>query len=172
MDKMKEYDIEFIKLKLGEHHFEYHLDDNFFKAFNSSLSAEDIKVDLLFTKSNTMFTLVFEVSGKVGLECDRCLSPIQLPIRDQHTVIVKVTEFPMESEDDLIYIGTHEYKINIAQHLYDFVCLSIPIKKTCSDVGKVCDPTVTSNITSVIDIENGDDIPERDTDENEDEDEE
>jgi hypothetical protein len=45
--------------------------------------------------------------------------------------------------------------------------LSIPIKKTCSDVGKVCDPAVTSNITSMIDVDNGDFIPDRDTDEEE-----
>ncbi len=169
MDKLREYDIEFIKLKLGDHSFEYHLDDSFFKAFNSSLSTDDIKVDLIFRKSNTMFTLEFDYSGKVGLECDRCLSPIQLPISGKHTVLVKIKEYAMESEDDLIYIGTHDYKINIAQHMYDFVALSIPIKKTCTDVGKVCDPAVTSNITSIIDVENGDFIPDRDTDEEEEE---
>ncbi|MCC6817584.1 MAG: hypothetical protein IT245_01655 [Bacteroidia bacterium] len=46
--------------------------------------------------------------------------------------------------------------------------MSIPIKKTCSDIGKICDPSVTSNITSIIDVENGDLLPERDTDEEED----
>lgn len=167
MEKMRDYDIEFIKLKLGEHKFEYHLNSEFFKAFNSSLSAEDIQVDLLFQKSNNMFTLTFELKGKVETDCDRCLSPIQLPIESEHTVIVKVTEYPIESEDDLIYIGAHEYKINIAQHLYDFVNLSLPIKKTCSDVGKTCDPSVTANITSTIDVDNGDSMPERDTDEDE-----
>ncbi len=169
MDLLKEYDIEFIKLKLGDHKFEYHLTDQFFKAFNSSLSTKDIKVDLLFQKSNTMFTLVFELDGKLGLECDRCLSDIDLPIRNKHTVLVKITDHPMENEDDLIYIGSHEYKLNIAQHLYDFVNLSIPIKKTCSDVGKTCDPAMTKNITSIIDVENGDHIPDRDSDEEEEE---
>lgn len=164
MGVLKEYDIEFIKLKLGDHSFEYHLDRSFFEAFNSSLSSQDIKVDLTFRKSDTMFTMVFELQGNVDVECDRCLSPVSLPIKGKHTVLVKITDHPMENEDDLIYIGSHEYKLNIAQHLYDFVCLAIPIKKTCHDVGMTCDPAVTSNITSMIDVDNGDEIPERDTD--------
>ena len=171
MDAMKEYNIEFVKLTLGDHKFEYHLTDEFFKAFNSSLLSEDIHVSLLFQKSATMFTLVFELKGKLGLECDRCLSHMALPVKGKHTVLVKITDYPMENEDDLIYLGSHEYKLNIAQHLYDFVCLAVPIKKTCEDVGKTCDPLMTSNITSIIDIENGDRLPDRDSDEEDEEEE-
>lgn len=165
MEVLRDYDIEFIKLKLGDHKFEYHLDESFFKAFKSSLSAEDIQVNLLFHKAEMMFTLTFEFSGKVSTECDRCLTAIHLPVKGKHIVLVKITEYPMENEDDLLYISPGDYKLNIAQHLYDFVSLSLPIKKTCQDVGKTCDETVTKNITSMIDVELGDRLPDRDSDE-------
>jgi uncharacterized metal-binding protein YceD (DUF177 family) len=168
MGAFRDYDIEFIKLKEGEHRFEYQLTDSFFKAFNSSLSTQDIRVDLLFTKSGSMFTLDFEINGHVEVDCDRCLTRISLPISDQHRVLVKLTEYPMESEDDLVYISSHDYKLNIAQHIFDFVNVSIPIKNTCADVGLVCDPAVTQKITSTIDVDVAEfDIPERDTDDEE-----
>lgn len=171
MDVLREYDIEFIKLKEGQHRFEYHITDAFFKAFDSSLSAQEMQVTVLFTKSGSMFTLDFEINGKVELDCDRCLTTISLPLKDKNTVLVKVTEHPLESGDDLIYLSTHDYKLNVAQHVYDFILLSIPIKKTCSDIGRICDPSVTEKINSVIDVETiANDIPERDSDDEEEED--
>jgi uncharacterized protein len=169
MGAFREYDIEFIKLKEGEHQFEYHLTDEFFKAFNSSLSTQDISVHLLFIKSGSMFTLNFSIEGMVEVDCDRCLTRISIPVHNENKVLVKTTEYPMESEDDLIYISSSDYKLNIAQHIFDFVNVSIPIKNTCSDVGLVCDPTVTEKITSLIDVHvaEDDDMPERDTDDEE-----
>ncbi len=170
MDVLREYDIEFIKLKEGEHQFEYHLTEAFFKAFNSSLSTQDIRVDLLFSKSVSTFTLDFEIEGNVDVDCDRCLTRISLPIHDEHKVLVKQTEYALESSDDLVYISSHDYKLNVAQHIFDFVNVSIPIKNTCSDVGLVCDPSVTGKITSMIDVDVEEyDMPERDTDELEEE---
>lgn len=170
MDVLKDYDIEFIKLKLGDHEFEYHLDEPFFEAFKSSLSAKDIHVKLLFHKAENMFTLNFRYSGNVLTECDRCLSSLELPVSGEERIIVKITDYPQENEDDLIYLSHGDYKINIAQHLYDFVYLSLPIKKTCEDVGKECDETVTRNITSMIDVDLGDEVhPDRETDEDEEE---
>ena len=169
MDVLRDFDIEFIKLQEGKHQFEYHLTDAFFERFNSSLSARDIRINLLFTKSSSMFTLDFDIEGIVIVDCDRCLTSINLPIHGKHTVLVKLTEHQLENEDDLIYISPHDYKLNIAQHLYDFVLISIPIKNTCQDVGLVCDSSVTAKITSMIDVDlpDSEDLPERDTDEEE-----
>lgn len=172
MQSLKEYEIEFIKLKLGDHQFEYHLDADFFKAFNSSLSTNDVTVKLLFHKSETMFTLTFDFWGKLTTECDRCLSELELPVSGKSTLLVKITEYPLENEDDMIYISSSDYKLNVAQHIYDYVSLSVPIKKTCEDVGKKCDETVTAKITSMIDVEMGDRLPDRDTDDTEEEEEE
>jgi uncharacterized metal-binding protein YceD (DUF177 family) len=150
---LRAFDIEFVKLNFGEHRFDFPINDDFFKAFDSSLKAEDLKLDLNFTKAANTFTLVFSIHGKVKVECDRCLSPIDLPIESTNTLMVKVTENLLEDQDDIIYILPSEYKLNIAQPLYDFILLSIPIKKTCDHVGRDCDSTITGKITQVIDVE-------------------
>jgi uncharacterized metal-binding protein YceD (DUF177 family) len=150
---LKAFDIEFVKLNYGEHQFDFSIDDDFFKAFESSLKAEDLKLNLLFTKSSGTFTLLFQLIGKVKIECDRCLTEINLPIKSENTLMVKITENLLEDQDDIIYILPNEYKLNISQPLYDFILLSLPIKKTCDKVGKVCDSTITEKITQVIDVE-------------------
>lgn len=170
MNLLREFDVEFIKLKDGQHHFNYVLDDSFFEKMKSSLSSQEIKIELEFIKSPSMFTLNFDIQGHINTQCDRCLADITLPISGQNTLIVKVTEQQLEDQDDLIYINPGEYKINIAQHLYDYVHLLIPIKKTCENIEKNCDPEITKKITMLFDVDtNSDFYPERDTDENEEE---
>lgn len=151
---LKQYDVEFVKLNEGTHQFDFEVDNTFFKAFESSLTAQNLNVKLHFTKATNMFTLLFEVQGIVNVECDRCLKDIHLPIRNKQSLMVKVTEFaPEEEEDDLVYILPSEYKLNIAQHLFDFILLSIPIKKVCKDTGETCDTNITDRITGEIDVE-------------------
>ncbi len=151
---LKQYDVEFVKLNEGTHQFDFEVDNTFFKAFESSLTAQNLSVKLHFTKATNMFTLLFEVQGIVNVECDRCLQDIQLPIKNSQTLMVKVTEFaPEEEEDDLVYISPADYKLNVAQHLFDFILLSMPIKKVCKDTGKTCDPAITDKITGEIDVE-------------------
>jgi uncharacterized protein len=161
---LKAFDIEFVKLKIGEHQFDYSITNDFFKAFDSSLKAEDLKLNLQFTRGNNMFTLLFKLHGMVKVECDRCLTEIDLPIESENTLMVKITENILEDQDDIIYILPSEYKLNISQPLYDFILLSLPIKKTCDKVGKVCDSSITGKITQVIDIDMQTTEAERTTD--------
>lgn len=165
MNLLREFDIEFVKLKEGKHRFEFVVKDDFFKAFDSSLSVQEINVEVDFIKSTNMFTLDFTIKGKINTECDRCLNDLQLPIYGEYQLLVKITDSELEDEDDLVYIGSSDYKINIAQHLFDYIYLSIPIKKTCHDIGSKCDPSIAEKITMVIDVDTtGDDLPERDSD--------
>jgi uncharacterized metal-binding protein YceD (DUF177 family) len=165
MNLMREFDIEFVKLKEGNHHFEFIVKYDFFKAFESSLSVQEIKVDIDFIKRINMFTLDIILSGNINTECDRCLNDMQLPIHGEYQLLVKVTDSELEDEDDLIYISSTDFKINIAQHLFDYIYLSIPIKKTCHDIGSKCNPAIAEKITMVIDVDTtGDDLPVRDSD--------
>jgi uncharacterized protein len=150
---LKAFDIEFVKLGQDEYWFDFDINNDFFEAFESSLTAEDLKLKLSFTKGSNTFKLLFLLEGKVNLDCDRCLSPISLPIKSSNLLMVKITENLLEDQDDIIYMLPSEYKINIAQPLFDFILISLPIKSTCDMVGKVCDSAITGKITDVIDIE-------------------
>ena len=170
MNLLREYDVEFVKLKDGLHSFEFNLEDSFFKAFNSSLLVDHIKVHLDFIKSPSMFTLTFRIDGDLKSECDRCLNDISLPVHGQYVLLVKITEQELEDQDDLIYINSAAHKINVSQPIFDYIHLLLPIKKTCTDVGLKCNPEIAGKITMLIDVDTvGDDIPDRDTDDEEEE---
>jgi uncharacterized protein len=165
MNLLREFDIEFVKLGEGKHHFEFIIKDDFFKAFESSLSVQEIKVNIDFIKSTNMFTLDISLAGYINTECDRCLNDMKLPIRGEYQLLVKITDNELEDEDDLIYIGSSDYKINIAQHLFDYIYLSIPIKKTCHNIGSKCDSSIEEKITMIIDVDTtGDSLPDRESD--------
>ncbi len=165
MDSLKEFDIEFIKLKEGSHEFDYVLDDKFFESQKSSLSSKGVNVKLEFVKSVNIFYLNFDFDGIVETECDRCLSDLSLPIKGKQSLIVKVTDKAMDDDDNIVYILESAYKINVAQYLYEYIHLMLPIKKTCDLVGKECDAAVTSKITMLFDFDSQQAIdPDRDTD--------
>ncbi len=161
MDNKKQFDIEFIKLKLGEHQFEFEIDKTFFEIFESSLSAQNLSVKLNFIKQINLFNLTFNIEGLLNCTCDRCLDDIQFPIKCQQPVIVKITDNIPEEDEEIVYLPTSAYKINIAQHVFDFILLSLPLKLTCDLVNKKCNPIMLQNITSQIDVS----IPEKNSDE-------
>lgn len=152
---LKAFDIEFVKLKNGDHEFEFELTEDFFKHFESSLTPNNLNVKLLFTKNTNTFSLFFEIQGEINTSCDRCLDDISIPVNNESTIMVKITEKEMEDQDDIIYLSPFDYKINVAQPIYDFVLLSIPIKITCEDniEQKDCNVNFTNKITKVIDVD-------------------
>lgn len=139
MEALHEYDIEFIKLKIGVHQFVYSVDKDFFKHYEvSSVKEGNLKVNLEFRKETTMFDLRFDMRGTIKTECDRCLDVFDLPVATTFNLLVKITDRDIEDEEAIVYIPSSAYKLNVAQHIYDMVHLAIPIKKTCDLVSKDC----------------------------------
>ena len=66
MKDLKEFDISFVGLKEGEHHFDYVIDSKFFDFYEyDEFNDSNFKVVLLFLKKATLFELNFKFSGWV-----------------------------------------------------------------------------------------------------------
>lgn len=126
------YDIPFAGLKPGLHHFVYEIDKEFLGLFpESPIDKAKVKVALDFYKSADFFVLDFRVRGKVKTECDRCSETFLLPIKGKYQHIIKFGE-PDEKdsgEDDIAYISPLDVVYNVAQLLYEYTVLCIPIRK-------------------------------------------
>jgi uncharacterized metal-binding protein YceD (DUF177 family) len=144
------YGIAFVGLKDGETAFSYEIGPSFFDMFEGSLiSKADVFVHLTFDKKPGLFVLSFFLDGAVTTECDRCLEPFELPIQASYRLVVKIKEEPAESEDpDVIFIQPSQNEINVAQYIYEYINLSVPMQKTCdlSADGKKCDPKVLARL--------------------------
>ena len=138
MSHSREFEIAFVGLKPGIHEFNYEITDKFFEDFQE----QDFKnckanVKLELDKKNGFMMLKFELGGQLEVTCDRCNSNLPLDLWDDFNMIVKVVDDPelmnaQEEDPDIYYIGKGESHINVANWIYEFINLSIPMYKTCS----------------------------------------
>ncbi|HAP01026.1 MAG TPA: DUF177 domain-containing protein [Bacteroidetes bacterium] len=140
MNPFREFDIAFVGLKPGIHHFSFEIDNKFFQLFDQSpVSNAKINVKLEFDKKVNFFLLNFQISGTVHLQCDRCADEIDFPIDADYPLVIKFDEHREEDNDDsnadVMYISRSETLLNVSQLIYEFVVLSIPMGRiTCEHV--------------------------------------
>lgn len=119
-------------LRTGITEYDFAIDDQFFAAFEASpIQQGNVQLHLTFDKSPRMWVLDFAFSGTVRTECDRCLAEIDLPIEDRQQLIVKLSEEPDPDEDaDVVFVDPDTPRFNVAQYIYEFIVLSMPLIKT------------------------------------------
>lgn len=135
MSNRKDYIIPFVGLSVGEHLYEYEIDGRFFDDFEFSEiheSAIILKINLL--KQSTMMVLMFDIKGTVQADCDRCTETFNLPIEGEYKLIVKVGGSDTGNEDDdIITVAANEYELDLTQYIYEYIALSLPIKRVHPD---------------------------------------
>lgn len=139
MANRHEYEIPFVGLKPGVHQFEYDLDDKFFieKGAKDFANAK-AHVKLKLEKNSGFMLLTFDISGQAQVTCDRCGNPLKIDLWDEFKVLVKLVDNPeemneQEEDPDVYYISRNESHLNISDFLYDFVMLSVPMQRMCSE---------------------------------------
>lgn len=130
MKPLKEFIIQFVGLKAGEHFFEYHIDNTFFEHFEyDEFIDANINTTVVLNKKTTFLELHFEVSGTVNINCDVTNEPFDQIIKNEFDLVVKFgDEFNNENEEILI-IPHAEYEVDIAQYIYELIVLSVPTKR-------------------------------------------
>lgn len=130
MKDLKKFDISFIGLKDGVHQFDYNIGKEFFDFFNyEEFYNSNVNVSLSFLKKPTLFELNFTFSGSLEVACDITNELYQQPIEDTMFLIVKFGDEFNNENDELLIIPHSDYKLNIAQYIYEAIVLAVPIKK-------------------------------------------
>ena len=139
MGNSREYDIAFVGLKPGVHEFNYLVDDKFFANYKETdFNSCYASVKLTLEKNNSFMLLKFEIGGSVNVICDRCGNTLPMDLWDEFKLVIKQVENPEEmnknEEDaDVYYISRTESHIHLADWIYEFVLLSIPNQRMCSE---------------------------------------
>lgn len=114
----------------GEHEFDYEVDDTFFEAFEQDLVEKgSFKIKLTLTKSATMLQLYFVIDGQVELVCDRSLDEFSQKITVEEPYIYKFGAGRKVIAEDMEIIPFGSTDINVAQLIFDFIALAVPVKK-------------------------------------------
>ena len=152
MDYLALFDIPYVGLKNGTHSFHYDIDEKFFDSFeNSPVKNGKFSVDLSLERSATMMLLNFSINGSIEGKCDRCLSDLTVLLSDHQEFIIKFGEETIEAEDNMMTLASTEYKISVAQNIYEYISLLMPSRIICNEVDEQleCDSTVIEKLQSI-----------------------
>jgi uncharacterized metal-binding protein YceD (DUF177 family) len=160
MGKSREYEIAWKGLKDGHHVYEYDTDAAFFQPWIDSLDPEMLtwkgKVTVDFLKDTSLFQLHFRIEGTYESICDRCGDPLPIEVWDEHKLIIKLVDAEVEDPEsvedaDFTVIQRSETVIDLAEWIYEYILLSLPIQKLHgedSDGRSMCNPEALKYLTT------------------------
>lgn len=127
---LSKYDIHVLGLENKRFEYDFEGDDAFFEAFEQNLIYKGkFNAHVILDKSSTMIQLAIRITGGIELECDKSLELFDEPIDVEEKYIFKYGERKDYISDEIEMIPFGTPTINIAQHIYDFIALSIPMRK-------------------------------------------
>lgn len=130
MKARRAFDIHIFKLTNGNHDYQFEISDSFFELFeNEMFSKGKLSADVSLQKSDSMIQMNFKVKGIVELACDRSLDLFDQPISFESRMIFKFGDEEKELSEDVMVILKDTQTINIADLLFEFIGLEIPMKK-------------------------------------------
>ncbi len=155
MKALKPFEIAFVGLSGGEHEFTFDLNNDFFACFesNDQVIVADLVGKMILNKRTTRLDLDFYITGKIELECDRCLKPFWYQLSVHNNLYVKFGDRKEEQSDDVVIIPSTDSHIDVSQFFYEFVMLGLPQKKVHEDNEDglpMCDPTVLKQLEKYV----------------------
>jgi len=139
MGNRREYEIAFVGLKPGIHEYNYEVDEKFFANYQQTdFTNCQASIKLTLEKNASFMMLKFEVGGSVNVICDRCGNTLPMNLWDEFNMVVKSVENPeemneSEEDPDIFYISRTESHLHVADWIYEFVSLSIPMHRMCNE---------------------------------------
>jgi uncharacterized metal-binding protein YceD (DUF177 family) len=127
---LTQYDIDIFGLPNKQHEYEFESGDAFFQELEQDLIENGgFKVKLSLNKSETMVIVDFLVTGQVDLVCDRSLETFVEPINLKERLIYKYGDHNEVLTDEIEVIKQGTAKLSLAVHIFEFIVLSLPMKK-------------------------------------------
>ncbi len=134
--KYKEYILPVAGLKDGDHQYDFHIGESFFKNMGwDQLDGENIDIDLNLSKHNKLMVLDFDFHGSVFCPCDRCLDPFEISLKFKDRLIIKFSpeisepEIYEDDENVVMYVNEDTSEIDLSHFIYESIILQIPIKR-------------------------------------------
>lgn len=148
MKKSNEFLIQFEGLKQGSHDFDWEINDTFFDDLGEvDFTNTHFKVDMELLKQNNMLILEFDIKGSFSCTCDLCLDDITLPVQHHEQLIVKFSSTEEGATEEMVVLNHGDYEIDVKQFIYEFITVAMPLRRTCADAGKKCNPEMIAKLS-------------------------
>jgi len=147
MKVLKEYEIPFVGLKEGMHNYHFRVDHEFFAQFEySEVQQGTLSVDVNLEKRSRMMVFTFNIDGKVVVPCDRCLADMDLRLKGEQRLIVKLGHEWKEETDEILIIPDTESHIDISGFIYEYIMLLLPYQRMHPEGEGLCDETMIEKL--------------------------
>lgn len=124
------FKIDIFRLENKQYLHEFEGDNDFFEALDQELIQKgNFKATVVLNKNETMIQMMYNITGTVELTCDRSLDLFNFPVDITQKMILKFSDHNEEITEELMLIDRNTQYINVAQDIFDFIGLQIPIKK-------------------------------------------
>jgi len=130
--KDPQFDLPIARLSLKTHHFAFELSRAFFEEFDPKgefIADGNLHADVTLIKTERVITINLHIVGTVRLTCDRSLDEFDHPLDIENQLLVRYGDEPRELDDDVLQVTPETLTLNLAQHLYDYIGLALPMKK-------------------------------------------
>ena len=128
------YKIPLHGLKEGLHEYNFEIGKRFFEQFeDSEIKEGELVAVASLAKRSTHMDLILNIQGRVMISCDRCLEMFSQEIISENRLLIKVGKRWDDDDPDLLTIPTDEIELDLAQYLYEFIHLALPIKRIHPD---------------------------------------
>jgi uncharacterized protein len=148
------YTIPLVGLKEGQHTTEFEIGEEFFEEFEESEVKEgSLIANVEMDKRSSHIDMSVRISGNVKVCCDRCLGMFSYPVACTNRLLVKFGKSLEVSDPDIITLPVDEQELDLKQHIYEYILLSLPIKRVHPDdkFGKsTCDPLMLKKLEELI----------------------
>jgi uncharacterized protein len=104
--------------------------DVFFGEFDQEIikgGSVDAEIELI--KNTHLLRLNFKIKARLKLECDRSLDIFEEDFSISESYVYKFGDHEEELSEEMSMITFGTPKINVAQHVFDFVFLAVPMRR-------------------------------------------
>jgi uncharacterized protein len=125
-----QYIIPFKGLKTGKHTFDFEIDKEFFEEYKElEIPDGSIQAQVVLDKKTNFLVLDARLTGKVKLQCDRCLEFFDYKMNFSGQLFIKFKETPEEPDENVIFLHPNDDLLDLKQYFLDIIGLNIPIQK-------------------------------------------
>lgn len=130
MKEQKEFTIPFVGLKVGEHTYNFEIDNTFFEHFEyDEFNEANLHLDVLLNKKNTLLEFTLSFHGVVNVNCDTTNEPYDQKVNGTYHFVVKFGEEFNNENEDLLILPHGSYQVNIQQYIYESIVLAMPTRR-------------------------------------------
>ena len=139
----RQYTINVARMNDGQYEEEFDVDQAFFEKMEGSLIENgQVHVKLEMEKRPGYLNVWFVSKGQVQVACDRCGELYMQPIEGRDRMIYSFDTEMKFDDDEVVYVSPEESHLSIAQEVYDFISLAVPMRRVPEEHIHTCDPEV------------------------------